>query len=186
MLTDVFKFLADHADHKLEVVEGAFLFRQADVVKSLFLVEQGMIELTRHQKDGRAIVLQRAGVGMIVAEASLYSSIYHCDAVVGEESRVKAVAKSAVVSLLANNEAFAQLWAEFLAREVQSARALIDILSRKTVAQRLDGWQAWQGGEAGSVSTDAPRGQWKNVAAQIGVSPEALYRELAIRRAKRG
>jgi hypothetical protein len=42
----------------------------------------------------------------------------------------------------------------------------------------LDGWLAWRENEPVS------NGQWKNIAAQTGVSPEALDRELAKRRLK--
>ena len=43
------------------------------------------------------------------------------------------------------------------------------------VSARLDAWLAWHG-------ELPPRGDWKQLADQIGVSPEALYREMARRR----
>lgn len=51
------------------------------------------------------------------------------------------------------------------------------MLSLKTVAERLDAWTA--------ANQGAPpiKGEWKTVAVEMGVSPEALYRELAKRRA---
>jgi hypothetical protein len=51
-------------------------------------------------------------------------------------------------------------------------------LSLKTVAERLEGWLIWRGGGL------PPKGAWKDIAAEIGVSPEALYRELAKRRSR--
>ncbi|WP_236841765.1 hypothetical protein [Bosea sp. PAMC 26642] len=64
-----------------------------------------------------------------------------------------------------------------LAVEVRRARARAEIASLKTVAMRLDAWLALEEGEL------PPRGRWREVAAEIGVSPEAFYRELAARRA---
>ena len=43
----------------------------------------------------------------------------------------------------------------------------------RTVAERLEAWTAWNG------SKSPKKGEWKLVANQIGVSPEALYREFA-------
>ena len=60
-----------------------------------------------------------------------------------------------------------------LGRKVRGA----EILSLRTVAERLDARITWRGGEV------PPRGTWKTVASELGTSPEALYRELARRRA---
>jgi CRP-like cAMP-binding protein len=115
---------------------------------------------------------------MIVAEASVYSDAYHCDAIAGLASDVVAISTNNFKRLLLHDETFSRKWAEYLAKEVQAARRLIEILSKKSVAERSDGWLAWRENEPVS------KGPWKNIAAQIGVSPEALYRELAKRRLK--
>jgi CRP-like cAMP-binding protein len=70
----------------------------------------------------------------------------------------------------------ARAWARHLAQEVQRARAQAEILSLKTVAERVDAWI--------TLNDDAlpPKGYWHQVASEIGITPEALYRELARRR----
>jgi hypothetical protein len=55
----------------------------------------------------------------------------------------------------------------------QGARLRSEVLSLRTVAERLAAWTAWNGGKI------PKKGEWKLVANQIGVSPEALSRELA-------
>ncbi|CTQ52918.1 Anaerobic regulatory protein [Roseibium album] len=178
MRNEIITFLVSQASNRFTLEKESNLFRQGDTVRSLFVIERGLIELTRHQLDGRPVVLQRAAAHMVVAEASLYSSTYHCDAIVCLEADIASISKSTVERLMRVDEKFSNMWSEYLAREVQSARSLIEILSRKTVSERLDGWLAWRDNES------VTKGQWKNVAAQIGVSPEALYRELAKRRLK--
>jgi len=158
--------------------QGGYLFHQGDSVRSVFVIEEGLIELTRHQRDGASIILQRATSRTVLAEASIYSDTYHCDGIVAAPSRVYEWPKAVFVRHLQEDDAFSGLWARHLAREVQSARYRSEILSRKTVAERLDGWLVWQGNVFPS------KGRWKSVAAQIGVSPEALYRELAKRRSE--
>mgnify|MGYP003990011079 FL=1 len=155
-----------------------YLFHQGDPVKTLYVGEEGLIELTRHQSDGSAIVLQRAGNLTVLAEASAYAEIYHCDAIVQLPSIVFQLPMKIFLERIRTDEGFSTFWTSHLAREVQSARYRSEILSRNTVADRLDGWLAWKGNGLPA------KGQWKAVAGQIGVSPEALYRELASRRTK--
>ena len=159
------------------LAEGALLFHRGDPVVSLFLVLEGTIELTRHQADGGIVVLQRASRHAILAEASVFSQHYHCDAFAALPSVVLVVAMSAVRERLAQSPEFAGAWVEHLAHEVQEARLRSEILSMRTVVKRLDAWLLSHGDRLPA------KGEWKNLALQIGVSPEALYRELARRKA---
>jgi CRP/FNR family transcriptional regulator, dissimilatory nitrate respiration regulator len=130
----------------------------------------------RHQHDGSAIILQRAGAGSILAEASLLASRYHCDAMVAEAARVRSFLRQAIAGHFRLDPAFAQAWAAHLVSELQTARLRIEILSLKTVAARVDAWLTWHDGQLPA------KGVWKSVAGEIGVSAEALYRELGARR----
>ncbi len=155
---------------------GQTLFRANDPVRSLFVVAEGRIDLKRHQEDGTTLILQRATDLSILAEASLYSETYHCDAIAASSSLVNEISKPDFLDHLHKDPDLASSWAAYLAKEVQTARYRSEILSHKTVAERLGGWLVWQG-------KDLPvKGQWKNIAMEIGVSPEALYREIAKRR----
>jgi len=155
--------------------EGGFLFHRGDPVTSLFLVPEGTIELVRHRADGGMVILQRASRNAVLAEASVFSQRYHCDAFAASPSVVLAVPMTEVRSRLAQSPDFAEAWVEYLAHEVQEARLRSEILSLRTVARRLDAWLLSHG-EPMPV-----KGEWKSLAHQIGVSPEALYRELARR-----
>lgn len=158
---------------------GRHLFHRGDPVTEMHFVTTGSIHLVRHQSDGSSLILQRASPGSILAEASLYSETYHCDAVASGAADTRAYAKASLKKLLAKSPEFSNAWANHLAHELQSARLRAEILSLKTVADRLDAWTAWNG--AGPPE----KGEWKLVANQIGVSPEALYREIAKRRVPR-
>lgn len=166
------------ADKRRTLDQGTYLFHQGDPVNSVFVVEEGLVELARHQRDGASIVLQRATSQTVLAEASVYSRTYHCDGIAKLPSRIIELSRAAFLKQLDKDEAFSRLWVEHLAREVQSARFRSEILSRKTVSERLDGWLTWYENKL------PPKGQWKSVAVQIGVSHEALYRELAKRRSE--
>lgn len=154
---------------------GRFLFHQGDEVRKMYRILDGSVHLIRHQADGAAVILQRAGAGSILAEASLFSERYHCDGIAMAATRAAAIAKSTMRSRLTRDRSFAEAWAAHLAREVQAARLRAEILSLRTVAARLDAWTAWHDGRPPA------KGEWKIVAGEIGTSPEALYREIAKR-----
>lgn len=153
---------------------GAYLFHFGEPVAAVFVVLSGEIQLRRHQEDGRVVVLQRAAGGDLVAEASLFSDRYHCDAIATAAAQVRAIPKRRLRSRLRSDPDFAEALAARLAREIQSLRFRSELLSLQKVASRLDAWETWHG--------SLPRkGDWKQLAHQIGVSPEALYREMAKR-----
>ena len=66
--------------------------------------------------------------------------------------------------------------ARHLGEEVRRMRSKVELLSHRTVAERLDCWLALNGGSL------PQRGHWRSVAEDIGTSPEAFYRELQRRR----
>lgn len=155
---------------------GAYLFRQGDAVRALHRIIDGEVHLVRPQPNGAQLVLQRARAGSVLAEASLFSERYHCDAVAIEPTQTQAFDKADIRAALRDSPDFANRWAVFLAHEVQAARLRAEILSLRTVAERLDAWIATNDG---GLPT---KGDWKTVSSEIGTSAEALYRELAKRR----
>jgi len=154
---------------------GEYLFRRDQKVAALFMVVEGEVQLVRHQKGGGAIILQRTGPSEIAAEASVFSSRYHCDGVARTGAEIRSVAMREFLARFRKDPKFAEAWASHLAREVQNTRLRSEVLSLKTVSERLDAWLEWHGDMP-------PRGEWVHLAFQIGVSPEALYREMTRRR----
>ena len=153
---------------------GHVLFSRGGPVQAVYRVKDGMVELVRHGAEGRALVLQRAGPGAILAEASLFSASYHCDAIVRRESVMESV-RAADLRRRLREPAFAEGWMARLSHEVQSMRLRAEILSLRTVSERLSAWLDVYG-------PPPPEGRWVDVAAELAVRPEALYRELAKRR----
>ncbi|MFN3889914.1 MAG: Crp/Fnr family transcriptional regulator [Beijerinckiaceae bacterium] len=154
---------------------GAFLFRRDAPVRSLFLVETGEAHLVRFQADGSQLILQRAEAGQVLAEASVFSARYHCDGLVTAQSAILEIERKRFRTELLACERLAEEWGGFLAREVQSIRLRAEILALKTVSGRLDAWLSFH------PEGFPGKGEWKVLAAQIGVTPEALYREFAKR-----
>jgi len=170
------EFWCEHGRER-HVATGETLFRCGDAVEQLHRVERGLIALVRPLPQGAELIVQRARSGSVVAEASLFAETYHCDAVAIGPAGVRSLPLGLIRSTLERRPDLAGSLTRHLALEVQRARARAEIVSLKTVGIRLNAWLALN--HEGMPS----RGRWREVAAEIGVSPEALYRELAKRRA---
>jgi len=160
----------------VELQSGATLFRCGDPVRFLHLVESGCVHLVRYGEDGSAAVMQRASAGNVLAESSVFAKRYHCDALVVSDCRLRTVEIATIRSAFARDTRLLEALAQHLAYEVMRTRSRVEILARWTVEERLDGWFALNGGGL------PPKGAWRAVAEDIGVSPEAFYRELQRRR----
>jgi CRP-like cAMP-binding protein len=173
IMSDLISRLASISMFEKTIDAGAFLFLQGDPVHVLHIVRTGTVHLVRHQPDGATAVLQRATAAKILAEASVYSDTYHCDGLVVSPATILLVPVVDVKRLLEADGCFANLWSAYLARELQATRKRAEIMSLKTVKAKLDAWLAWNDGGLPA------KGVWKQLADDIGVSPEALYREIA-------
>jgi CRP-like cAMP-binding protein len=171
--------LRDLSERERKLSRGESLFHDGDPVESLFLVVTGELRVTRLLPHGVELTLQRPAPGAIVHESSLFAERYACDARAARASIVRAVPVQRVVAAFRASYELAHTWARHLEAELHWARTQAEILCLRTVAERLD---AWCGFNSGALP---PRGRWARVAEEIGVSAEALYRELARRRDRR-
>ena len=162
------------------IEEGETLFRRGDRVEFAFLVRAGQISLCRALRDGGLLNLHTVNSAELVAEASLFADRYHCDAVAEARTKFSVVSKTELMSYLADSDSSDQLSPkafERTARELQNLRTRIEIMRLRKVAHRLDAYLELYG------SPDV--GGWVRVADWIGVTPPALYRELAKRRSNK-
>lgn len=154
---------------------GQTLFRAGEPPVVLHMVASGRVALARTLEDGTELVLHNAAPADIVAEASAYAQRYHCDARAVIPSTTRALDLSAFRAAVDGTPELAAAWAADLARRVQQARFRIEVRSLRTVRARLDAWFS-------EGNSWPPLGPLQDIAAEIGVTREALYRELARRR----
>jgi CRP-like cAMP-binding protein len=93
---------------------GETLFRAGARTAGLYEVIRGKIRLVRVNRVGRETVLHVAPAGDTLAEASLFSSTYHCDAIAATEAVVRLYPKAALLAELERNPKVAQAFAAML------------------------------------------------------------------------
>ena len=170
--------LADLGASLRSIEAGTNVFRRDDTVRAVHQVASGQVRLTRHVADGRTLILQRAGPGELLAEASLFADRYHCDAVAEGAVQLLTLDREMLRVRLAERPDILMALTGRFAREIQRLRARLELAGLVRVADRLDAWLALHGDREGRP--------WRDVAIEIGVSPEALYRELGRRRRRTG
>jgi CRP-like cAMP-binding protein len=130
-------------DRKLKA--GEALFRLGDKATGLCEVVSGRVRLARVDRSGHEIVLHVAGPGGTLAEASLFSASYHCDAIASTNATVRVYPK----------------------REMLAASARERVRHYLVLNAGADGRTVELGGTL------------KDMAAELGLTHEVLYRTLA-------
>jgi CRP-like cAMP-binding protein len=156
---------------------GETLFRSGARTAGLYEIVKGKVRLVRVDRSGREAVLQVAGPGDTLAEASLFSSTYHCDAIATTEAVVRLYPRTILVNEFARNPKAAQAFAATLARQVMTLRARLEQRYIHSARDRVRHYLAIHADLNGRMV--ALSGTLKDVAAELGLTHEALYRALA-------
>ena len=170
-----FRRLGEIPHSTRNVARGAQVFERDDPVRHFARVRSGEVHLLRRQLDGAGFILQRARAGDVLAEASVNTPRYHCAAEAVADSVLEIWPIAAVRRLLREDHAAAEGYALHLAAQLRRERMRAEILSLRRVGERLDAWLAWHDGALPA------RGERVQLARDLNVSAEALYRELARR-----
>lgn len=156
---------------------GEALFRQGDAAIALYVLETGRIRLLRNLADGATVALHTARPGETFAEAALFSPVYHCDAIAEAASEVAILAKDRLLATLTTDAGVGLELSRLLAGQVRALRARLELRNIRSASERLFAWLALQAdGDPPVVRLDRP---WLQVAEEVGLTPEAVYRAAA-------
>lgn len=176
-MPDIFETLATRAPIRRKLAAGETLFRAGERVKALHVIVTGRLQLVRISATGRTVILHRAGDGEAFAEPSLFSERYHCDAVAEVPTEVIAYAKADIIDELAKDAGRMMSLLRHFTGQVQTLRARAEILSLRAAPERLLVYFRLHMPAVGDVVH--VKGTWKQIAGEIGLTHEALYRALA-------
>lgn len=152
------------------------LFCRGDTSFGMFILETGQMRLRRCGQDGGEVTMQAVAPGETFAEPSLFSSVYHCDCVAVRESVVTVLPKTRVLGLLESDPVFAAAFARRMAHQLQHARTRFELRGIRSADGRVLGALLLLSNDRGEVALP---GTLKDLAAEIGLTHEVLYRSLA-------
>jgi CRP-like cAMP-binding protein len=160
-----------------KLTAGESLFRLGSRTVGLFEVVSGRVRLARIDRSGHEIVLHVAGPGETLAEASLFSPHYQCDAIASTDATVRLYPKAQVLGGLERDPEAAKAFCRALARSVMDLRTRIEQRNVRSARDRVRHFLALNVGPDGR--TVELQGTLKELAAGLGLTHEALYRTLA-------
>ncbi len=160
-----------------ELAADEALFRQGDASYGIFEVERGRVRMVRVTTDHRPVVLHTARPGELFAEAALFSEVYHCDAVAAAGARVRIYPKRDLLAAFRRDPELSQRFMAQLARQVMALRSRLEERNIRSARERVLHHLALAAGPDGR--TVALDGTLMDLAAEIGLTHEALYRTLS-------
>jgi len=153
------------------------LFRQGEKVTAIYFVEAGRLRLDRRTFDGRSLVLGITPAGEFFVEAALFADIFHCDAVATEPSQVRVYPKAELLNALRADPANAMSFLALMAHQVIELRQRIEVMKVRSAKERVMLCLDLHAGPDGR--TAKLRGPLQDIAGELGLTREALYRTLA-------
>ena len=107
--------------------------------------------------------------GDLVAEASLFSPKYHCDAVAVTDARVRLYPKKALLAEFRRDPKRPSAFMAMLARELMALRTRLEQRNLRSASARVQHHLALNTGADGRTVT--LRGTIKDLAAELGLDP---------------
>ena len=160
-----------------ELEAGEALFRQGDKTFAIFEIERGRLRLIRNTVASHPVVLHTARAGELFAEAALFASTYQCDAVAAAASRVRIYPKRELLSAFRTDPVLGERFTALLAHEILALRAQLEERNIRSARERVLHHLALAAGP--DERTMPLDGTLMDLAAEIGLTHEALYRTLA-------
>ncbi len=169
--------LDQEALERRSLARGEVLFKQGDKVTAIYFVEAGRLRLERRTFDGRVLVLGITTAGRFFVEAALFSDMFHCDAVATEPTQVCVYPKGAVLNALRADPENAMSFLALVAHQVIELRQRLEIMKVRSAKERVMLYLDLNAEPDGR--TVNLRSQVQDIASELGLTREVLYRTLA-------
>jgi CRP-like cAMP-binding protein len=165
-----------------KLAAGQMLFDQGDAAIGLYEVVSGQVKQVRIDPEGRDVVVGIAGPGEMIAEGSLFSQTHDCAATALTNAIVRLYRKSSLLAELERNPRVAFAFVAMLVGQILNLRVRLERRSIHSARDRVRHYLAAHVG--GKERTVALPCTLKDLAAELGLTHEALYRTLSEMSAK--
>jgi CRP/FNR family transcriptional regulator, dissimilatory nitrate respiration regulator len=160
-----------------ELAGGEYLFRQGDKATAIYEIERGRLGMIRYTTDSRQVIVHTGRPGQLFAEAALFAEAYHCDAVAAGDTRVRVHLKENLLAAFQADPKLALSFTSVLAHEIMALRARLEVRNVRSARERiLQHLELIAEVDQHALRLDSTL---KDLAAEIGLTHEALYRALA-------
>lgn len=158
------------------VPAGATLFHKGDRTTGIFVLAEGAIRLARVTPDGATVTLHQVRPGETFAEASLFGTHYHCNAIADADSAVGLYPQAALMARLRADPDALWNFSRELALRLQSLRQRYELKQIRSASERVFQFLLLRCNGDGCFHAT---GTLKDVATELGLTHEAFYRALA-------
>jgi CRP-like cAMP-binding protein len=155
---------------------GGALFRRGDKTFGIFHLEAGRLRMQRVTPDGGTVVMHMARAGEMFAEASLFADCYQCDVIAEIDSVVWVYSKEDLTQRLRADPQTLWAFCATLARGLHGLRQRYELKQIRSAPERVLQLLRIHCSADGVFQ---PSGSLKDLAAELGLTHEALYRALA-------
>jgi CRP-like cAMP-binding protein len=156
---------------------GEFLFQKGEASTHLYTVLEGCVRMVRFSWEGDPVVMHTARAGDGLAEASLFSAIYHCDAEAVLPSTVACYDKKIIMAGLRDSPESALACIALYSRQVRSLRTLLEVRAIRSARERVLHYLILRADQ--ETMTVNLGGSVKTMAHDLAMAHETLYRTLA-------
>lgn len=156
---------------------GQVLFHRNEASRAIYAVKAGQVRLLHYTQSGQCISHYTVHPGEICAEIALFLEVYTCSAIVEESAHVLTYPKQAFLSTLQQNSDFAIAFMQQLSYRLHTTKVMVELRSIRSAQERvLHYLHLITPPEKNVVMLEQPL---KNIAFDLGISPEVLSRTLA-------
>jgi CRP/FNR family transcriptional regulator, dissimilatory nitrate respiration regulator len=155
---------------------GDVLFHRNEESQAIYAIKSGQVRLLHYTESGQSISHYVVYAGELCAEIALFLDAYTCSAVVEEPTQVLAFPKQAFLNALQQNPDFAIAFMMQLSYRLHTTKVMVELRSIRSAQERvLHYLRLITPPELNTVILKQPL---KNIASDLGISPEVLSRTL--------
>jgi CRP-like cAMP-binding protein len=171
----IHQFLAELQPTDLSLLKGDHLFKQGSAVSNIYYIKSGRVKMIRNTIDGFSVLLHTGKTGETIAEASLFSSHYHCSAIADLNTEISLVKKQDLLQFLQHKPAEMMKLLAIFSQQIRELRSLNKIKNIRSAKERILSYIIINMNDDKEMMLDI---SLKDTAQKIGLAHETFYREL--------